>query len=68
VLPGFVRTKMTQNLDLPEKLVSRADVVAYDIYKAHLKGRDIVYTRYFWRLIMLLIKVIPEKIFKRLRL
>ena len=68
VLPGFVRTKMTQHLDLPEKLVSRTDVVAQDIYRAHLKGRDVVYTRCFWRLIMLLVKVIPEKLFKRLRL
>ena len=68
VVPGFVRTKMTQHLDLPERLVSRADVVAHDIYKAHLKGKDIVYTRYLWMLIMLLVKVIPEKVFKRLRL
>jgi short-subunit dehydrogenase len=42
--------------------------VAQDIYKAASKGKDEVYTPSFWALIMLVIKNIPETIFKRLSL
>jgi len=68
VLPGFVRTKMTQDLKLPERLLASPEEVAEDIYRGYKKGKDIVYTKWFWRWIMLIIKMIPEKIFKRLSL
>jgi decaprenylphospho-beta-D-erythro-pentofuranosid-2-ulose 2-reductase len=68
VLPGFIDTKMTENMDLPEKLTASPDEVAEDIYKAFKKNRDIVYTKWFWRWIMAVIKSIPESIFKRMSL
>jgi short-subunit dehydrogenase len=68
VLPGLVRTKMTEGLDLPEWLVSEPTEVAEDIYQAYKKGRDFIYTRWYWRRIMLIIRLIPEAIFKRLKL
>ena len=68
VLPGFVRTKMTQGMDLPGLLTATPDQVAQDIFRAHAKSRDVVYTRWFWRWIMLVIKAIPEKLFKKLSL
>ena len=34
VKPGFVATKMTEELDLPEKLTAQPEEVASDIYKA----------------------------------
>jgi hypothetical protein len=33
-----------------------------------LRGRDIVYTPWYWRYVMLIIRLIPEPIFKRLPL
>jgi len=66
VLPGFVKTKMTEDLELPEKLLASPEEVAADIYAAYKKGKDILYTRWFWKWIMLLIRLIPEGIFKRL--
>ncbi len=68
VLPGFVRTKMTEHLDLPEKLTAEPAEVAEDIYTAYKKGKDIIYTKWLWRWIMAIIKAIPEKVFKRLKL
>jgi len=68
VLPGFVRTKMTEGLDLPEKLMAEPDEAAEDIYKAYKKHKDVIYTKWFWRAIMLVIRSIPEKLFKRLGL
>ena len=68
VLPGFIRTKMTRGMKLPGLLTATPDQVAGDIYKAYTKSRDIVYTRWFWRWIMAIIKAIPESLFKRLSL
>jgi len=68
VLPGFVHTKMTRNLELPKILTAEPDQVAEDVYRAYKKGRDVIYTKWFWRLIMFLIKITPESIFKRTNL
>lgn len=66
VKPGFVTTKMTEDLDLPEKLTAQPQDVAEDIFKAQQKHKDILYTKPVWRYIMLIIKHIPEFIFKKL--
>ncbi len=68
VLPGFIRTKMTEDLDLPKKLMADPDEVAVDIYRAYTKNKEIIYTKWFWKYIMFIIRNIPEKIFKRMNL
>jgi len=66
VKPGFVATKMTEGMDLPEKLTAQPDEVAKDIFNAQQKGKDVLYTKWIWRFVMLIIKNIPEFIFKKL--
>jgi len=67
VKPGFVDTKMT--FGKPGlMLVAPAEKAAKDIVKAALKGRNVVYTPWFWRYIMLIIRHVPEPVFKRLKL
>lgn len=66
VKPGFVATKMTEGLDLPEKLTAQADEVAQDIFNAQQKGKNILYTKWIWRYIMLIITHIPEFMFKKM--
>jgi decaprenylphospho-beta-D-erythro-pentofuranosid-2-ulose 2-reductase len=68
VLPGFIQTKMTQSLTLPALLTALPEQVAADIFAAYHKSKDVVYTRWFWRWIMVVIKTIPESLFKRLSL
>lgn len=68
VKPGFVATQMTAGMDLPEKLVVGPEVVARDTYKAYKKGKNILYTPWFWTYIMLIIRNIPRVIFNRLSL
>jgi short-subunit dehydrogenase len=68
VLPGFVATKMTEHLDLPEKLLATPAEVAEDVYRAYTRGKEKVYTKGLWKWIMWIIKAIPEKLFKRLKL
>jgi hypothetical protein len=68
VKPGFVYTSMTQDLNLPPLLTAQPEEVAKDIYKAMLKQEDVLYTKWFWKYIMLIIKYLPEFLFKRLSL
>lgn len=66
VKPGFVNTKMTAGLDLPEKLTAEPETVAKDTFTAQQKRKDVLYTKGIWRLIMLIIRHIPEFMFKKM--
>lgn len=68
VLPGFVATKMTEDLDLPEKLTAAPDEVGEAVYQAVSKGKNVIYVRRIWWLIMTIICNIPEAIFKKLKI
>ncbi len=63
--PGFVDTAMT--FGLPGMfLVASPDSVAQACLAAAGKKRDIIYVPCFWRWIMLIIRSVPERIFKKL--
>jgi len=64
VKPGFVATKMTEDMGLPEKLTAQPEEVAEDIYKAQQKGKNVLYTKWMWRWVMMVIRMIPEWKFK----
>lgn len=68
VLPGFVYTKMTEELNLPKLLTAQPKDVANTIYTAIQKRKNTVYVKWFWRWIMLIITSIPEFIFKTKKL
>ena len=66
VKPGFVRTKMTEGLELPGILTAEPEQVAKAVYKGLEKKRNMVYVLWMWRCIMLMIRHIPEFIFKKM--
>jgi decaprenylphospho-beta-D-erythro-pentofuranosid-2-ulose 2-reductase len=66
VKPGFCRTRMTEHLDLPAALTADPEQVANAVFKGLEKKRNTVYVLWMWRWIMLVIKHIPEPIFKRM--
>lgn len=68
IKPGFVDTPMTRGLSLPSALVVSPEKVARQIVPAIERGKAQVYTPRFWALIMLVIRNIPDLIFKRLNL
>ncbi len=68
VKPGYAATKMTADLDLPEKLTAMPEEVAERIFKAVKKRRYTIYIKPVWQLIMLIIIHLPELIFKRTKL
>lgn len=68
VEPGFVATQMTQHLKLPPLLTAQPDQVAADIFKAAENKKNVLYTKWFWKYIMMIIKNVPEPIFKKKKL
>ncbi|MFD2174732.1 SDR family oxidoreductase [Rhodobacter lacus] len=68
VLPGFVNTKMTEGMDLPAALTAEPKEVGLAIVKAVATGRNVIYVRPVWRMIMAVIRAIPEPIFKKMSL
>jgi short-subunit dehydrogenase len=68
VKPGFVDTPMTAGIALPALLVASPERVASDIVRAIQRGKDCLYTPWFWGAIMLIIRSVPGYIFKRVTL
>jgi decaprenylphospho-beta-D-erythro-pentofuranosid-2-ulose 2-reductase len=67
IKPGFVDTPMTAAF--PKGLLwAKPEAIARGIVRALEKGCDEVYLPGFWRWIMLIIRHVPEMIFKRLSL
>jgi len=66
VLPGFVNTAMTEGLDTPAPLTAEPEEVGKAILNAVEKKKNIIYTRSIWRVVMAVIRNIPEPIFKKL--
>ncbi len=65
VKPGFVDTAMTWG---QERMffVTTPEAAAAGMLRAARQRRDIVYIPWFWRWIMLVVRAVPERIFKRL--
>jgi decaprenylphospho-beta-D-erythro-pentofuranosid-2-ulose 2-reductase len=68
VKPGFVDTPMTYGLLKPgSRVVASPQRVAADICRGMARRKDVIYTPWFWRIIMTIICSIPERVFKKLK-
>jgi short-subunit dehydrogenase len=68
VKPGFVDTPMTAGIDKGGPLWATPNRVAADIVRAVSKGRRVVYTPWFWWVIMMIIRHLPWFVFRRLKI
>lgn len=68
IKPGLTKTAMTEHLERSGILWASPEIVAKGIIRAMRKGKNEVYLPGRWRIIMAIIKSIPETIFKRLSL
>ena len=64
IKPGYVRTKMTSELDLPKFLVSTPEKIGKIIFNSFKRKKKEVYAPGYWRYIMLIYRNLPEFIFK----
>jgi short-subunit dehydrogenase len=67
IRPGFVSTRMTASMK-QGPLFASPDAVAKGINRAIMRRKSVVYLPWFWCGIMLIIRNIPELIFKRLKI
>jgi NAD(P)-dependent dehydrogenase (short-subunit alcohol dehydrogenase family) len=65
VKPGFVRTRMTEGINLPGPLTAEPGEVAEAIKRSVINQENEIYVRPIWAAIMFIIRSAPEFIFKR---
>ncbi len=68
IKPGFIDTPMTAHIDKKGLLWAKPENVATDIIKAIDKKKSCIYTPWFWRYIMLIIRSVPNFIFHKTNL
>jgi len=67
-LPGFVATPMTAHLD-QGPLFASAETAGRILHRGLTRSRaDVIYVPFFWRHILWIIRAIPERLFKGLKL
>lgn len=66
VKPGFVATPMTAHL-VQGPMFAQPSQVAQGILKAIEKRRDVVYLPAFWAPIMLILRMVPRPLFKKMK-
>ena len=67
IKPGFVDTPMTASFK-KGPLWSSPEAIARSIHAGIEKRRDVMYAPWFWAGIMIVIRLIPERIFKTLKI
>jgi decaprenylphospho-beta-D-erythro-pentofuranosid-2-ulose 2-reductase len=68
VKPGFIDTRMTAGMKLPPLLTAQPEEVASAVLRAEARHRDVIYVRPIWRLIMAIVRALPERAFKKTKM
>ncbi len=68
VKPGFMKTRMIEGMKTPGPLTATPEAAARKIFKASQSRKDVAYVLPIWAIVMLVIRSIPEGIFKKLKL
>ena len=63
IKPGWVNTKMTENLKLPKIMTVNVDFVGNKIFKAYKDKKNILYVPRYWSIILFLYNMVPEIFF-----
>jgi decaprenylphospho-beta-D-erythro-pentofuranosid-2-ulose 2-reductase len=66
IKPGLVDTPMTAHLK-KGLLFASARTVGQGVYRAMQARKEVVYVPRYWQLIMLIVRAIPERMFKRVK-
>lgn len=67
IKPGFVKTSMTEGMDLKPSLTVSAQTMGKRIFKGFEKRKDYVFSQFKWRVIMFVFKHVPEFIYKKMK-
>ena len=67
VLPGFIKNNNDKKKIFENFLQIEPSVLAKKIYLAQKQKKKIVYSNFLWKLIMLIIQLLPNKIFNKIK-
>ena len=67
VLPGFIKNNNKKKNIIENLLEIEPSILAKKIYLAHKQKKEILYSSYLWKLIMIIIRIMPNKIFNKLK-
>jgi decaprenylphospho-beta-D-erythro-pentofuranosid-2-ulose 2-reductase len=59
---------LTAHLALPKLLTAQPEQVGDAVFNAVKKKKNVIYVKWFWRWIMLIITSVPEFMFKKKKL
>ena len=68
VIPGFITSYKDKKENYPRVLVTTPKKLALRIFNAQQSNKDVIYSSILWQLIMFFIKLIPEALFKKLKI
>jgi len=68
VIPGFLSSSKNQKKNYPRFLVTTSKKMAHNIFSAQQNNKSVIYSSGLWRIIMFIIKIIPEYIFKKINI
>ena len=68
VIPGFITSNKDKKENYPRVLVTTPKKLAVKIFNAQQSNKDVIYSSILWQLIMFVIKLIPEALFKKLKI
>ena len=68
VIPGFITSNEDKKENYPRVLVTTPKKLALRIFNAQQSNKDVIYSSILWQLIMFVIKLIPEALFKKLKI
>ena len=68
VIPGFITSNKDKKENYPRVLVTTPEKLALRIFNAQQSNMDVIYSSILWQLIMFVIKLIPEALFKKLKI
>ena len=68
VIPGFITSYKDKKENYPRVLVTTPKKLALRIFNAQQSNKDVIYSSILWQLIMFVIKLIPEALFKKLKI
>ena len=67
VLPGYIKNNNDKKKILENILQIEPSVLAKKIYLAHKQKKNVLYSNFLWRLIMIFIRILPNYIFNRIK-
>ena len=67
VLPGFIRNNNDKKSTMEKILQVEPSILAKKIFLAHKQKKQILYSSFFWRLIMIFIQILPNFIFNKIK-